>query len=72
LVGFTAWSSKREPTQVFELLEALYGAFDEVAKRRGVFKIETVGDCYVAGKPHKRWNSALHILFGAHIFLTEF
>ena len=49
LVGFTAWSSTREPTQVFSLLEALYGAFDRIAKRRGVFKVETVGDCYVAG-----------------------
>ena len=46
LVGFTAWSSSREPTQVFVLLETLFGAFDRVAKRRGVFKIETIGDCY--------------------------
>lgn len=26
--GFTAWSSVREPTQVFTLLETVYGAFD--------------------------------------------
>mmetsp|Transcript_1046 Transcript_1046/g.2212 ORF Transcript_1046/g.2212 Transcript_1046/m.2212 type:complete len:1145 (-) Transcript_1046:169-3603(-) len=60
LVGFTAWSSKREPTQVFELLEAVYGAFDEIAKRRGVFKVETVGDCYVAvvGLPDPRKDHA--------------
>jgi class 3 adenylate cyclase len=38
----------RNPVQVFELLETLYGAFDEVADRRKVFKIETIGDCYVA------------------------
>ncbi|CAB9497504.1 Receptor-type guanylate cyclase gcy [Seminavis robusta] len=30
------------------LLEALYAAFDANAKRRKVFKIETIGDCYVA------------------------
>jgi len=48
IVGFTAWSSAREPTQVFVLLETVYGHFDDVAKRRKVFKIETVGDCYVA------------------------
>eukprot|EP00980_Cylindrotheca_fusiformis_P018236 scaffold5920_cov94-Cylindrotheca_fusiformis.AAC.1 len=48
LVGFTAWSSAREPHHVFILLETLYGAFDKLAYRHGVFKVETVGDCYVA------------------------
>jgi class 3 adenylate cyclase len=33
---------------VFTLLETLYRAFDEIAKKRKVFKVETVGDCYVA------------------------
>jgi class 3 adenylate cyclase len=48
LVGFTAWSSKRTPVEVFELLEAIYGVFDAIAIKRGVFKVETIGDCYVA------------------------
>ena len=48
IVGFTAWSSQREPAQVFTLLETLYRRFDVVAKRLGVFKVETIGDCYVA------------------------
>jgi class 3 adenylate cyclase len=48
IVGFTAWSSVREPTQVFMLLETIYHAFDEIASRRRVFKVETIGDCYVA------------------------
>jgi class 3 adenylate cyclase len=48
IAGFTAWSSVREPTQVFTLLEAIYGAFDAIANRRGVFKVETIGDSYVA------------------------
>lgn len=48
IAGFTAWSSVREPAQVFTLLETLYRSFDEIAKRRRVFKVETVGDCYVA------------------------
>lgn len=47
IAGFTAWSSSREPSQVFTLLEAVYHAFDVIARRRGVFKVETVGDCYV-------------------------
>jgi class 3 adenylate cyclase len=56
IVGFTAWSSTREPTQVFTLLETIYAGFDEIARRRGVFKVETVGDCYVAvaGLPDPR------------------
>eukprot|EP00526_Cylindrotheca_closterium_P003634 CAMPEP_0113617770 /NCGR_PEP_ID=MMETSP0017_2-20120614/8966_1 /TAXON_ID=2856 /ORGANISM="Cylindrotheca closterium" /LENGTH=1245 /DNA_ID=CAMNT_0000527205 /DNA_START=214 /DNA_END=3951 /DNA_ORIENTATION=- /assembly_acc=CAM_ASM_000147 len=48
IAGFTAWSSVREPTQVFTLLESVYRAFDIIARRRKVFKVETVGDCYVA------------------------
>ena len=46
--GFTAWSSVREPTQVFILLENIYGAFDKIAKKRAIYKVETVGDCYVS------------------------
>ena len=46
IAGFTAWSSVREPAQVFTLLEQIYGSFDALAKRRGVFKVETIGDCY--------------------------
>jgi hypothetical protein len=46
IAGFTAWSSVREPSQVFTLLETVYRAFDAIAKRRRVFKVETVGDCY--------------------------
>ena len=47
IAGFTAWASSREPSQVFILLETLYGAFDQIANRMHVFKVETIGDCYV-------------------------
>ncbi|CAB9526583.1 Receptor-type guanylate cyclase gcy [Seminavis robusta] len=46
--GFTAWSSTRDPAQVFILLQTLYEAFDKIANRRKVFKVETIGDSYVA------------------------
>ena len=80
--GFTAWSSIREPSQVFKLLETIYRSFDKLAvsiknrmicicfgsrdiltgahifffffyferdqKRNKVFKVETIGDCYVS------------------------
>ncbi|CAB9496134.1 Receptor-type guanylate cyclase gcy [Seminavis robusta] len=60
LVGFTAWSSVREPSQVFTLLEILYHSFDMIAQRRRVYKVETVGDCYVAvcGLPKPRKDHA--------------
>ena len=48
IAGFTQWSSSKEPNEVFLLLETLYGAFDKLALRRNVFKVETIGDCYVA------------------------
>ena len=55
LAGFTAWSSQRSPSDVFRLLETIYGAFDDIARAENVFKVETVGDCYVAcaGLPQK-------------------
>lgn len=61
LAGFTAWSSTREPTQVFLLLETLYQALDKMAKSRRVFKVETIGDCYVAvtGLPKPQKNHAV-------------
>ena len=33
---------------MFTLLETIFSSFDKSAQRRGVFKVETVGDCYVA------------------------
>ena len=48
LAGFTAWSSERPPDHVFMLLESLYAEFDKAAVTHGVFKVETIGDCYMA------------------------
>eukprot|EP00934_Nitzschia_sp_Nitz4_P008140 Nitzschia sp. Nitz4//scaffold32_size149145//101839//102804//NITZ4_002892-RA/size149145-snap-gene-0.21-mRNA-1//-1//CDS//3329548108//8130//frame0 len=64
LANFTAWSSTREPSQVFVLLESVYGCFDKLAAKRGVFKVETIGDCYVAvaGLPDPRVDLAVAML----------
>lgn len=61
IAGFTAWSSTREPQQVFILLQNVYAAFDKVAKRRKVFKVETIGDSYVSvtGLPEPQPQHAL-------------
>lgn len=47
LSGFTRWSSSRTPEQVFAFLERIFGEFDTLAARRNVFKVETIGDCYM-------------------------
>jgi hypothetical protein len=41
-----AWSSVREPAQVFQFLESAYSAFDRIAEQRNVFKVETIADTY--------------------------
>jgi Adenylate and Guanylate cyclase catalytic domain len=68
IAGFTKWSSERDPTQVFTLLENIYHAFDEFAKKLGIFKVETIGDCYVAvaGLPTPRKDHAV----GKHTIST--
>jgi class 3 adenylate cyclase len=72
--GFTAWSSVREPAQVFTLLETVYKAFDKTAKRRKVFKVETVGDCYVAvtGLPEPVKDHSVIMCRFARECLTQF
>jgi len=61
IAGFTSWSSAREPNHVFTLLETIYRAFDEIAKAHNVYKVETIGDCYVActGLPEPRPDHAV-------------
>jgi class 3 adenylate cyclase len=68
IAGFTAWSSEREPAQVFQLLETVYRTFDEIAEKLGVFKIETIGDCYVAvtGLPEPQADHAVRMARFAH------
>jgi hypothetical protein len=67
LVGFTAWSSVRQPTEVFILLETLYNAFDQTARKGGIFKVETIGDCY-STFCHFYWFGTVYVtLIGMHI-----
>ena len=46
---------------MFTLLETIFSAYDAIAKKRKVFKVETIGDCYmaVAGLPETRTDHAV-------------
>jgi Adenylate and Guanylate cyclase catalytic domain len=61
IVGFKQWSANRPPTHIFQLLEMIYAKFDELAKFHRVFKVETIGDSYVAvvGLPSPRKRHAV-------------
>jgi hypothetical protein len=62
--GFSAWSSEREPEQVFVLLETVFRTFDKLARKRAVFKVETIADCYVAvtGLPEPQVDHAVRMV----------
>ena len=48
IVGFTLWSSNKTPQQVVDMLSKLFTEFDRKCKKRKVYKVHTIGDCYVA------------------------
>ena len=48
LVGFTAFSAQVDPFKVMVFLNDLFQVFDGLCDDFKVYKIETVGDCYVA------------------------
>ncbi|MEW5307599.1 MAG: hypothetical protein WDW36_009981 [Sanguina aurantia] len=47
LVGFTTMSEMMTPEEVMLLLNRLYTALDDLLDVFGVYKVETIGDCYV-------------------------
>jgi class 3 adenylate cyclase len=48
IVGFTAWSSTQTPTSVVEMLSELFTRFDKQCVKYDIYKVHTIGDCYVA------------------------
>jgi class 3 adenylate cyclase len=48
LVGFTAFSSQVDPFKVMIFLNDLFQVFDSLCDQYNVYKVETVGDSYVA------------------------
>jgi class 3 adenylate cyclase len=48
IVGFTKWASKLNASELVLYLEKIFGKFDDCARRHGLEKIKTIGDCYMA------------------------
>jgi class 3 adenylate cyclase len=48
IVNFTAFSNKVLPSQVFALLREVFTEFDKLSLKFHVYKLYTIGDCYVA------------------------
>ena len=46
--GFTDFSAGVEPKDVVNMLSALFTKFDEVCAASSLYKVYTIGDCYVA------------------------
>jgi class 3 adenylate cyclase len=68
LCGFTKLAATRTPYEVVDFISDLFGQFDELTDMREVYKVETVGDAYIAARaeyPLSQDKDALEvILFG--------
>ena len=47
IVGFTHWSSGKLPNEIVEMLSNLFTRFDKLCGEFDVYKVHTIGDCYV-------------------------
>lgn len=47
ICGFTNWSSDKRPIEVVSMLSELFTTFDHLCVTNFVYKVHTIGDCYV-------------------------
>ena len=47
IAGFTKYSSSVSPMQVVDMLRGLFTEFDKLCKNHELYKVYTIGDCYV-------------------------
>jgi adenylate cyclase len=64
LVGFTPLAARLEAAEVIELLSGLFARFDDLVAERGLEKIKTIGDCYMAagGLPEPLTDHAVRVV----------
>jgi class 3 adenylate cyclase len=55
IAGFTELTARNSPRQIVDMLNAIFGLFDQLAKDHHLEKIKTIGDCYmlVGGVPDR-------------------
>lgn len=75
--GFTALSEQLPPGEVVALINECFSAFDHIMERRGVEKIKTIGDAYMAagGLPAPNQTHAHDVIQAAleiNAFMTQF
>lgn len=60
IVGFTPLASKLSAREVVDLLNNIFSEFDDICRKKGIEKIKTIGDAYmaVAGLPLARSDHA--------------
>eukprot|EP00931_Biecheleriopsis_adriatica_P030875 TRINITY_DN18144_c0_g1_i1.p1 TRINITY_DN18144_c0_g1~~TRINITY_DN18144_c0_g1_i1.p1 ORF type:complete len:1028 (-),score=136.27 TRINITY_DN18144_c0_g1_i1:196-3279(-) len=66
LAGFTKFASSKEPAEIIVCISELFGTFDRLADMYGVYKVETIGDAYIAGQaeePLTEKNSPISVLY---------
>lgn len=73
LCGFTKLASTRNPEEVVSFIGELFGLFDNLTDKYEVYKVETVGDAYIAGQaevPLTFKNSPMNVVrFGLDMVL---
>eukprot|EP00438_Fugacium_kawagutii_P018166 Skav206366 [mRNA] locus=scaffold3448:418944:430540:- [translate_table: standard] len=74
LVGFTTLASSREPMEVVRIISELFDKFDDLADQYRIYKVETVGDAYIAGQADNPLTSCnqplLVVLFGIQMTMV--
>jgi len=68
LCGFTVLASQKSPEEVVKCMSELFGAFDKLVDIHKVYKVETVGDAYIAGvaeRPLTHNNSPISVIIFA-------
>lgn len=72
ICGFTAYSANRPPKDVVTMLSKLFTDFDKECDALKLFKVYTIGDCYVAlgfldnknrAKPHEEAHNMVEFAF---------
>ncbi|KYC39619.1 diguanylate cyclase [Scytonema hofmannii PCC 7110] len=60
LVGFTSFSTQKNPAEIVEVLNKIFSQFDRLAEKHNLEKIKTIGDAYmvVGGLPTPCGDSA--------------